>query len=50
VQLRWVLSTDPGSEEEGFYLDSIEISDASMPAACSVTDELFEDGFEDPAP
>ena len=50
VQLRWVLSTDPGAEEEGFYLDTIEISDASMPAACSVTEELFEDGFEDPAP
>jgi hypothetical protein len=50
VQLRWVLSTDPGAEEEGFYLDAIEISDASMPAACSLTDELFEDGFEDPAP
>jgi len=48
VQLRWVLSTDPGTEEEGFYLDDVEITEASMPAACLTTDELFIDGFETP--
>ena len=47
VQLRWVLSTDPGTEDEGFYLDDIRISEASMPAACGL-EGLFADGFETP--
>jgi len=48
VRLRWVLSTDPATEEEGFYLDEIQITNASMPAMCLTTDELFSDGFETP--
>ncbi|MGB0513890.1 MAG: hypothetical protein ACPGJE_03515, partial [Wenzhouxiangellaceae bacterium] len=48
VRLRWVLSTDPATEEEGFYLDDIQITGASTPAMCQTTDELFSDGFETP--
>lgn len=47
VRLRWRMSTDPGYEEEGFYLDEVQITSASAPAACSVeTSYLFGDGFE----
>lgn len=48
VQLRWVLSTDPGEDQQGFFLDNVEITDASVPAACFVGVELFADGFESP--
>ncbi len=34
VQLRWVFSSDPGLEFEGFYLDNIRITDASTPDQC----------------
>lgn len=48
VQIRWVMSTDPGSQDEGFYLDDIEITQASTPAVCgSVSPIIFDDGFED---
>lgn len=46
VRIRWSLSTDPGVEEEGFYLDDIQVSEASTPAACVVGETLFLDGFE----
>lgn len=45
VRLRWVLSTDPGVEEEGFYLDDIQVTAASTPAAC-LSESVFLDGFE----
>ncbi|MGC8762902.1 MAG: S8 family serine peptidase [Acidobacteriota bacterium] len=35
VRIRWRLSTDPGAEYEGFFLDDIEISGASVPEACA---------------
>jgi hypothetical protein len=34
VQVRWRFSSDPGTEYEGFYLDDIAITDASVPGAC----------------
>jgi hypothetical protein len=33
VIVRWRLSTDPGSEEAGFFLDNVRIN-AQLPAAC----------------
>lgn len=46
VQIRWRFSSDPGSEEEGFYLDDVQITNASTPAMCT-SGFLFADGFED---
>ncbi len=47
VMIRWVMSTDPGSEEEGFYLDDAVITNASTPAICgSMNPVIFADGFE----
>jgi len=45
VRLRWSLSTDPGVQEEGFYLDDIQVTQASTPAAC-LSEAVFLDGFE----
>lgn len=45
VQVRWRFSSDPGSEEEGFYLDDVQITNASTPGMCS-NDSLFQNGFE----
>ncbi|MBN8428258.1 MAG: S8 family serine peptidase [Xanthomonadales bacterium] len=39
VQLRWAFSSDPGSEEAGFYLDEIRIQ--------SAYNVMFKSGFED---
>lgn len=46
VQLRWRFSSDPGSEEEGFYLDDVAFSNAASPGVCSSGELLFADGFE----
>lgn len=45
IQVRWRSSSDPGSEEEGFYLDDVQITNASTPGMCS-NDGLFQNGFE----
>ncbi|MEM9531943.1 MAG: S8 family serine peptidase [Pseudomonadota bacterium] len=37
VQIRWAFSSDPGLEFEGFYLDNIQVTDASTPASCSAS-------------
>lgn len=36
VIIRWGFSSDPGAEEEGFYLDNIKVTNASSPGACEV--------------
>ncbi|MCF6300526.1 MAG: S8 family serine peptidase [Proteobacteria bacterium] len=36
VKIRWRLSTDPGVEMEGFYLDSIQYPNIQTPNACTV--------------
>lgn len=47
VRLRWRMSTDPGYEEEGFYLDDVQVTNASTPGTCSTaTSDVFADGFE----
>jgi hypothetical protein len=48
VQLRFRFTSDPGSEEEGFYLDDLEITNATTPQAC--TDQrsnvIFANGMQ----
>ncbi|MEJ2367598.1 MAG: S8 family serine peptidase [Acidobacteriota bacterium] len=34
VEIRWEFSSDPGAEYEGFYLDDIQITNASVPGPC----------------
>ncbi len=46
VQIRWSLSTDPGSEEEGFYLDELTYNNIDAPQACLSTEFIFVNGFE----
>lgn len=36
LKLRWILSTDGSSEEEGFYLDSIQYPNIQVPNTCMV--------------
>jgi hypothetical protein len=36
IKLRWRLSSDPASEFEGFYLDSISYPNIQQPTACTV--------------
>jgi len=45
VRIRWRFSSDPGAEEEGFYLDEVAITNASTPSMC-VNDFLLQNGFE----
>ncbi len=48
VQVRWSLSTDPGSEEEGFYLDELNYNNIDVPQACQPfgVEFIFINGFE----
>ena len=46
VQIRWSLSTDPGSEEEGFYLDELSYNNIDAPQACLSAEFIFVNGFE----
>lgn len=45
VRIRWRFSSDPGSEEEGFYLDQVAITGATVPDPC-FPNGLWIDGFE----
>lgn len=36
VMIRWAFSSDPGAEEEGFYLDNIRIDSASSAGQCEL--------------
>jgi hypothetical protein len=36
VRLRWRLSSDPGTEYEGLYLDDIQVAGALVPQPCSI--------------
>ncbi|NJL28711.1 MAG: S8 family serine peptidase [Thermoanaerobaculia bacterium] len=44
VQIRWRFSSDPASEEAGFFLDEVSITGASVFDSCTAA--LFVDGFE----
>lgn len=46
VQLRWRFTSDGGAEEEGFYLDDVQVSNASTPGSCQGGITLFANGFE----
>jgi hypothetical protein len=47
VQIRWNISTDPGTEEEGFYLDELAYNNILAPLSCTVeTDLIYSNGFE----
>ncbi len=48
VQFRWSFSTDPGFEQEGFYLDEINYENINLPNTCNIgsPDIIFKDGFE----
>ncbi len=37
VKLRWAFSSDVASQDEGFYLDNIKITNSSTPNACEVS-------------
>ena len=38
VILRWSFTSDPGLEFDGFYLDNIQVTNASNPSACTVAE------------
>ncbi len=40
VMIRWRLSTDPGTEFEGFYLDDVTLTEAMVPASCGADPRL----------
>ncbi|CAM2065017.1 S8 family serine peptidase [Sulfidibacter corallicola] len=42
VQIRWRFSSDGGAEEEGFYLDDIQITNAETPQACCLSTSVFQ--------
>lgn len=35
VNLRWRFASDPGAEYEGFYLDSLSVTNVRLPGACA---------------
>lgn len=43
VRIRWRFSSDPGTEEAGFFLDAVTLTNASVAQPCS---QLLDDGFE----
>ena len=45
VQIRWSLSTDPSSEDEGFYLDEVQYNNILVPQSCKDI-FIFDDSFE----
>ena len=46
ARIRWRFTSDGGAEELGFFLDEVQITNASAPAACTVGDFTFRNGFE----
>ncbi len=46
VRLRWRLSSDSFQTERGFFLDDIEVTGATRPAACVAGELLFASSFE----
>lgn len=40
VVIRWSFTSDPGSEDEGFFLDNIRVTEASTPRACQASDAI----------
>jgi choice-of-anchor B domain-containing protein len=47
IKIRWSYSTDGNTNEEGWFLDDISVTNVQTPAACkTVTDILFINSFE----
>ena len=46
AQLRWILSTDTFTVGDGWWIDTISITDVAIPGTCITTGEIFTDGFE----
>ena len=47
AMVRWRFTSDGGAEEEGFYLDDVQITNASVPDACLAPGTIiFRNGFE----
>ena len=46
VKIRWSLSSDPGSEEEGFYIDELSYNNIEVPQVCTSTIFIYSNGFE----
>ncbi len=46
ARIRWRFTSDGAAEELGYFLDEVQISNASTPAACTVGDFTFRNGFE----
>jgi hypothetical protein len=48
VLLRWVLSSDGYIEEDGWWIDDIEITNVEVPSSCSTAAQglIFDDDFE----
>ena len=47
IKIRWSYSTDGNTNEEGWFLDDINVTNVQTPAACiTITDILFINGFE----
>jgi bacillopeptidase F (M6 metalloprotease family) len=46
ARIRWRSTTDGGAEELGFFLDEVQITNASSPNACTSGDFIFRHGFE----
>jgi hypothetical protein len=45
ARIRWRFTSDSGAEEEGFYLDDVQITNTQVPDAC-MGDGVFANGFE----
>jgi len=43
--IRWRFTSDSGAEEEGFYLDDVQITNSAVPNACPDL-TIFANGFE----
>lgn len=44
IQIRFIFSTDGAEQQEGWYVDDVQISHVAVPGVC--VGELFGDGFE----
>ena len=47
IKIRWNYSTDGNTNEEGWFLDDINVTNTQVPSQCnSLIDEIFASGFE----
>ena len=46
ARIRWRFTADGGAEELGFFLDEVQVTNSSTPAACTTGDFTFRNGFE----